>query len=277
MRYIPFFCIAAALVNVANVGRCKELPAGRPVTVEVLFADVPATVASEAELTAARIVELARQGKLESNTTIKLSLIENQQGSIQFGETVPLVTGRQTVPEGFPGGRGGGSTYSMQNLGTTVEATSRIEQDGTIAIQLSAERSRLPKSRPPAEGDAPPVIESRRIAQTTARTTVRVTSGKPEIVGGQAMTSADNSIHSYIVLTATVPDGAKAAVVPESALKVFALNHARAADLVQVIRTMLRNESITIAADERSNSLIINGSPESLSIVEALVVRLDAQ
>jgi type II secretory pathway component GspD/PulD (secretin) len=277
MRYVPLFCVAAALVNLAIVGRCQDRPAGRPVTVEVLFADVPAAVASEGEMTAAKIVELARQGKLESAATIKLSQIENQQGSIQFGETIPLVTGRQTVPEGFPGGRGGGSTYSLQNLGTTVEATSRIEQDGTIAIQLSAERSRLPKPRAAAEGDAPPAIESRRITQTTARTTVRVTSGKPEIVGGQAMTSADNSIHSYIVLTATVPDGAKAAAAPESALKVFALNHARASDLVQVVRAMLRNESITIAADERSNSLIISGPPESLSIVEALLARLDAQ
>ena len=277
MRYIPLICVAASLMSLVTVGQCEDRPAGRPVAVEVLFADVPAAVASESELTAAKIVELARQGKLESAATVKLSLIENQQGSIQFGETLPVVTGRQTVPEGFPGGRGGGATYSMQNLGTMVEATIRIEQDGTIAIQLNAERSRLPKARPPAEGDAPPAIESRRMVQTTARTTVRVTSGKPEIVGGQATTSADNSIHSYIVLTATVPDGAKAAAAPESALKVFALNHARASDLVQVIRVMLRNDSISIAADERSNSLIISGPPDALATVEALIVRLDAQ
>ena len=277
MRYIPMFVVVAAAMNLTATGRCEDRPAGRPVMVEVLFADVPAAVASEGELTAEKVVELAGQGKLESATQMKLTLIENQQGSIHFGETVPLVTGRQTVPEGFPGGRGGGSTYSMQNLGTMVEATSRIEQDGTIAIQLSAERSRLPRPRPVAEGDASPAIESRRIMQTTARTTVRVTSGKPEIVGGQAMTSPDNSIHTYIVLTATVPDGAKAAAAPDAALKVFALNHAKAVDLSQVIRTMLRNESITIAADERSNSLIISGPPDSLAIVEALVVRLDAQ
>jgi type II secretory pathway component GspD/PulD (secretin) len=277
MRYIPMFLVAAAILIVVKTGRCQErAAAGRPVAVEVLFADVSAAAAGEGELTAAKIVELAAQGKLESAMKIKLSLIENQQGSIQFGETVPLVTGRQTVPEGFPGGRGGGSTYSMQNLGTTVEATSRIEQDGTIAVQLSAEQSRLPKPRPPAEGDAPPAIESRRIAQTTARTTVRVTSGKPEIVGGQATTSADSSVHSYIVLTATVPEGAKAAAAPESMLKMFALRNAQAADLVLVIRTVLRNEPLTVAVDERSNSLVINGPPDSLSIVEALLVRLDA-
>ena len=70
-------------------------------TVELLFGDVPDAVAGEGELTAAKILDLARQGKLESAMTIKLSLIENQAGSIQFGETVPLVTGRQNVPEGF--------------------------------------------------------------------------------------------------------------------------------------------------------------------------------
>lgn len=277
MRYIPMFVVVAAAVNLTAIGRCEDRPAGRPVMVEVLFADVPRAVAGEGELTAGKIVDLARQGKLESTMTIELSLIENQPGSIQFGETLPVVTGRQSVPEGFPGGRGGGATYSMQNLGTMVEATSRIEQDGTIAVQLSAERSRMPRPRPAADADAPPAIESRRISQTTVRTTVRVTSGNAEIVGGQAMTSADNSIHTYIVLTATVPDSAKAAAAPEAALKVFALNHAKAVDLSQVIRTMLRNESITIAADERSNSLIISGSPDSLAIVEALVVRLDAQ
>lgn len=277
MRYISLFLVAAAILNVALIGECQERPAGRLVTVEVLFADVSAAAAGEGELSATKILELAKQGKLESATTIKLALLENQQGSIQFGENVPVVTGRQTVPEGFPGGRGGGSTYSMQNLGTTVEATSRIEQDGTIVIQLSAERSRQPKPRPAVDGEPSPAIESRRMTQTTARTTVRLESGKPEIVGGQATTSGDSAVHSYIVLTATAPEGVKAAAAPDSTLKVFALSHARAVDLSQVIRAMMRNESVTIAADERSNSLVISGPPDSLSIVEALVVRLDAQ
>ena len=84
-------------------------------------------------------------------------------------------------------------------------------------------------------------------------TTTRVASGKPAIVGSQASGAGKEAIHTYFVLTATVPEDAKAAAAapPPVKFQIFALSHARAADLVKALRPILEGQRITLAADER--------------------------
>ena len=252
--------VAALFVLVLTVAAPGQEPkAGQPVSLEVVFADV-GPAAGEGEITAASILELEKQGKLDSATRIRLSLIENVSGSVQFGEMVPIITAA-AQQEGFPGGRGGGAAFSRQNLGTMVQATARVEADGTVVVELTAEHSRLVT---PKQADDPAVSEPQKIVQTTLRTTVRVASGKPVIVGGQQSIAGKESASTYVVLTATAPDVAKAAAapaeVPAAIIKVFTLSNARASDVLKAIRPIV-DERLIFAADERTNSIIAQGGP----------------
>ncbi len=270
-----FFVLMAGLF-LAGTTAAQEAPppAGQLVAINVLLADAVGPATDGAEITAAKIVELDKQGKLSSASRISLSLLENVPASAQFGENAPLVTGRQEG--GFPGGGGRGFSYAMQNLGTTVQATARVEQDGKILVELTVERSRLALTKP-AEGDAAP--EPRRIINQNTRTTVRVASGSSVLVGGQQSAAGADATQTYVVLTATLAEPAKAAAAeaarPAAELKVFTLTHARAGDILQVLQNVFQRQGIRLAADERTNSIIAQGAADQLDIARALIQRLD--
>jgi len=166
----------------------------------------------------------------------------------------------------------------MQNYGTTVQVTARVEQDGNIVVELQIDRSRLIANRPAGEEAGAAAIAATKTTQARVHTTARLASGKPIIVGSQQAGVGNEAIHTYVVLTASVPDEGKAAAVapaPAIVTKVFALSHARAADLVKTLRPILEGQRITLVADERSNSLIAHGSAEVLGAATALIARLD--
>jgi hypothetical protein len=143
---------------------------------------------------------------------------------------------------------------------------------------MDAVRSRLVTNRPAGEDAGAANIAATKTTQARVNTTTRVASGKPAIVGSQVAGVGKDAIHTYFVLTATVPEGAKAAAAagpPAVQLKIFALSHARAADMVKTLRPVLEGQRITIVADERSNSLIAHGSEEVLDTAAALIARLD--
>ncbi len=270
MRY--FMAMAAVLLAAAGAfGQERKAP-GQLIELDVLFAEA-GPVAGEGEITAAKILDLEKQGKLTSAARIKLSLLENTPGSVQFGETVGIATGRQD----FGGGRGG-AMFSRQNVGTAVNATARVEDDGTIVVELTAERSGVAAAKPAADGAEAPGAEPQRMSQSTSRTTVRVASGKPIIVGGQQSAAGKEAAGIYLVLTASLPAGAKAAAAgparPEVMIKVFALTHARATDVIKALRPIL-DERIIFAADERTNCIIAHGTAEQLEIAASLIQRLD--
>ena len=260
--------------------------AGRMISLEIVFADVGAA-AGGGEVTAAGILDMQKQGKLASATRMKLSLVENQQGTVHFGETVPLVTGRQSF-----GGRGNTAVYTTHNVGTTIAATSRVDEDGTILVELSAERSSVAApQKPAAEEGAGAEPEPQRVVQNTSRTTVRVASGTPVIVGGQHSAAGDQSAGNYLVLTASLAEGAQAAATPAAAtpaaaspaadgadvmIKVFPLANASASELLKAIRPILEGQPIVVAADTRSNSIIAQGRQGPLEIAQALIARLDS-
>ena len=101
------------------------------------------------------------------------------------------------------------NTYSMQNHGTTIQTTARIEQDGTIVLELQAERvtvgdqssGRRGSERRQHRGhqdDTGPREhhDPRSQRQTGHRRQPGVGRGK-------------EAIHTYFVLTATVPEDAR--------------------------------------------------------------------
>ncbi len=63
----------------------------------------------------------------------------------------------------------------------------------------------------------------------------------------------------------------------EADIKVFSLRHVNAVQAAQTIDSLLGPGPVRVAVDERTNSLIVAGKSESLTVIEALLLRLDAQ
>jgi len=277
MRYVMATAVALFLLAVGVAVRADEPQAGQVVSLDVLLADVSGAAVGDSEMTAAKVLDLERQGKLDAATRIKLSVIENSQGMVNFSEAAPVATGRQDFGGGFGGGggRGASTAYSMQNYGTMVQVTARVEQDGSIVLNLQVERSRLVANRPAGEEGGAASIAATKTTQARVHTTARLASNKPTIVGSQQAGVGKEAIHTYVVLTASVPEGGKAAAAPDIKLKFFQLSNARASDMSKVLREVLTSMPFTVGADERSNSLIVSGSPDILDIIQNLLARLD--
>ena len=60
-------------------------------------------------------------------------------------------------------------------------------------------------------------------------------------------------------------------------MKMYTLSYAPARDAAQTIESLFGSQTLRIAVDERSNSLIVYGKPDSLTALDALLSRLDEQ
>jgi hypothetical protein len=184
--------------------------AGKPVSFEILIADTTEPVDPP---TAARVLELEKAGKLSAASRYQLSSLENMPAQFQFGERAPRVVGRST--SGFSssarGGFGGAGApsvvstpvYQDSNVGTLVQATARIENDGSIVAQLMVERSGIVSSRDipidPNGGEPPQGVQT-----LTNQTTARFKSGEPQLIGGRRSTSGREITQTWIVATVVV-------------------------------------------------------------------------
>lgn len=63
----------------------------------------------------------------------------------------------------------------------------------------------------------------------------------------------------------------------EADIKVFSLRHVNAVQAAQTIDSLLGPGPVRVAIDERTNALIVAGKSESLTVIEALLLRLDQQ
>ncbi len=269
-------CVAAfGMMAVGSNGQAQEPKAGQTVQFDLLVADVSAATIGEGEVTAAKILDLAQQGKLDAAARIQLTVLEDQSASAHFSEQVPVESGRTFGPGG-QGGPRSAATYNTQSFGTRVDVQARVEQDGAIVLALQAERTRLVANRPAGEEGGAANIAATKTTQARVQTTARAKSGTPAIVGSQQLGVGKEAIHTYFVLTASVPEGGKtAAATPDSALKVFMLANARASEMGKVLREVLTSAPFKISADERTNSIIVSAPPEVLEIIRSLVTRLD--
>ena len=62
---------------------------------------------------------------------------------------------------------------------------------------------------------------------------------------------------------------------PAVQLKVYSLAYATSAEMLDVLDTLFDQPNVRMAADKRSNSLIVKGPQETLAIVSALMAKLD--
>ncbi|HZN35690.1 MAG TPA: secretin N-terminal domain-containing protein, partial [Pirellulaceae bacterium] len=164
--------------------------------------------------------------------------------------------------------------------GTMISAVSRVEADGSIVSDLKFERSLVTPRRQPEGGD-PAAITPQGTASVNVRTTVRARPGEPVLVGGRQHGSGKDAAQTWLVLTASVAPRAAgekpkaaAAAGPEEELKIVQLKNASAPALATVLASVFQRE-FRIAVDERTNSLLLRGSPERLVIAVALIARLD--
>ena len=84
------FALAAAAVGQEAPERPALVKAGQLVRFEVLIADLKEAVEAP---TAAKILEMDKEGNLQARVRFQLSAVENVPASIQFAEIVPRVIG----------------------------------------------------------------------------------------------------------------------------------------------------------------------------------------
>ncbi|MBI1900031.1 MAG: hypothetical protein HYS13_02805 [Planctomycetia bacterium] len=262
-------------------------PAGRAVEIEVVIADAtggPKPEAAGTALSAEQIRDLEKQGKLDAMARVRVSTIEKRPGSVQFGESVPVATSR-TVGRGFGGGEAQAAVnYSMQNVGTIVEAIPEVQADGSVVVQLQVERTRLEAaSSGDGEAAARNVVPPRSLTMSV-RTSVHIPAGKTVVIEAN-QGSAKESRQTWVLVSANViagapgpAGGAADAGKPAEEIKIFALKNASAKDLAQVVSKVIRGPSpLKIGVDERTNTLVLSGAKDDLAVVEAILLRLDEE
>ena len=60
-------------------------------------------------------------------------------------------------------------------------------------------------------------------------------------------------------------------------IKVYRFMYAQPRDAAQTVESLFGNQSLRLAVDERSNSLLVYGKPDTVSTLDALLTRLDEQ
>src|SRR5882724_6007770 len=188
----------------------SALPAkvGKMLTFEVLIADLLESIDSP---TAANILELERAGKLGFLTRLQLTSLEEQTASVQFGELISRVTGRSTTGfqafgRGGPGGPGGAvgpqSTpiYSSINVGTIVQMTARVQDDGSIVAQLYVERSGL-AGGPETAFDPTAATPPKSVERLMTETTMQLKPGEAQVIGGRQNILGKDANKTWIVVT----------------------------------------------------------------------------
>jgi type II secretory pathway component HofQ len=265
-------------------------PGSRAVTIDVVIASGPRSDAAGGprdaavgETTPAELAELEKAGKLDWVTRLRLVAVENDRASVQTGERAPVVVGRVARGGGGPFGEGGQNMTTMVNVGATVEAIPRVLDDGSIAVNLTVEKSWLEPAPAAADAaDSPPALSpqsssAQRTGTLNSKTTVRVQPGEPTLVLSLASSSGTDKSQTWIVLTASAagpPAKAAAAAAPES-LKVFRLRFTQAVDAAKIVSAVFDKGPLKVVPDVRTNSLLISGPAEQQAIVEALLRQID--
>lgn len=147
--------------------------------------------------TAGKILELEKAGKLDYVNRLQLATLEEMPAFVQFGELKPRMQGRTaTNVTVLP-------IYSDINLGSILQVTARVADDGAIVAQIFFEQSFLDGGEEGAfnpQDLSPPKAIARQLTQTT----VRLKPGEPLLVGGHQAGVGQEASQSWIVVTARV-------------------------------------------------------------------------
>ncbi len=231
---------------------------------------------------AKELLELEKQGQLDRVLRVRLSSVEQNRAMVQFGERVPVATGRSVG--GF--GRGGAAadgrpvsiSYSLENIGTLISATTRVEDSGTVVADLQVERSQMAAIARPAE-DVPDAVGRQKTVSLTSQTTLRLKPGEPTLAKASRFTADGETTGQFIVVTATVDTaGAEQAAARggnANLVRAFALQNAQAKTAHRVLADVFGDKPMRIGVDEAQNTVIVAGAREELEEVERLLQVLD--
>ena len=104
---------------------------------------------------------------------------------------------------------------------------------------------------------------------------VRIPQDKTLVVAAMQDRAADSNWRTLVLISASLPEGAGKKRADISELKIFALKNANAEELRSLLVQLYPDLPMSIAADERTNCLIVRGSHEQMVVFEALALRLD--
>lgn len=149
----------------------------------------------------ATLRQLREEGLATRTETYRLSTLENLPASIQIGKQEAVATGYST---GFSRTREGTPTrqlqFQQQNTGTIIQINSRIEKEGTVIVEMTAEQSLIEESTALADDDAefvPP-----KTSTFSNRITTRVPNGRLMHIGGAKQTVGKTGVTQVLFLQA---------------------------------------------------------------------------
>jgi len=224
------------------------------------------------------VAALDKSGGLASFTQLNFSAIELEQARFQWGESNSVVTGRtvaggQAAGRGGPGGGGFGGSVSLsrEQTGTMIGAIARVV-DGAVVAQLEIEQTKRDSRPAPAENDVtlPPGTNI-----LSFKSAVRIPTGETVLLGSFQERSPSDTRKTIVLVSATISEVAKNARADTSEIKIFTLKNANAEESRVLLSHLFADSPVSIAADERTNSLIVRGAKDPLMVFEAVLLRLD--
>jgi type II secretion system protein D len=118
---------------------------------------------------------LQNDGRLEVLSRPQILTADNQEATINIGQSVPLIQSSQVTPQG-----GTVSSIAYRDIGVSLTVTPRISPDGYVKMDVAPSISDLSSSTVNiSKGESYPIINQR-----TATTTITVKSGQSVLIGG---------------------------------------------------------------------------------------------
>ncbi len=131
----------------------------------------------------------------------QIRTLDNQPAFIQVGQRVPRISG-STLNQ-----FGQSNSVTLENVGLILGVTPRIGPDGTVVMEIDAEKSKLGEEAegiPVAVSADGTVIRSPRVDTTTAQATVSAANGETIILGG-LITNDSVKIHRTVPVLGDIP------------------------------------------------------------------------
>jgi type II secretory pathway component GspD/PulD (secretin) len=170
-----------ALTNSDRVGPqgLSHFAVGR-VNNELGFGGLVLSASSESISVLIRALQESRRLDVLSRPQVRT--LDNQPAFIQVGQRVPRIVATNITEGGLQT-----NAVELENVGLILGVTPRISPDGTVVMEIDAEKSSLGLEQegiPITVSVDGSVIRSPRINTTTAQTTVSAASGETIIIGG---------------------------------------------------------------------------------------------
>jgi type II secretory pathway component GspD/PulD (secretin) len=173
-------------------------------------------LSGSAEEIEAKVLELQKKGTIGGLKRVRLSVLENQSGSVAVMENKPYVVGTTRGAGGGPGGRGGPPSASMvnyRNLGTTVRITPRVNDEGRVLLAIHVEDARANSTKDGVkigEADDGAAVNAAQFVNASLESKLAVPSGKAVVAEGVKVNSRSEDSHIVVIVSAKVVErGAK--------------------------------------------------------------------